>query len=138
MRYKAKIDFWIKISIYFTIAITVAPALYMPFDEVLIYILIILPMNIFFVWMLYGSYLEFRDEELYIKLGPIYGRVKYDNVKSISLIKSYHSSYAMTSKRVSIRVHNKTLIKGDLQVGPKNREEFFDELIRRCRNLDEN
>ena len=44
----------------------------------------------------------------------------------------------MTNKRVFIKVHNKTWIKGDIQVGPKEREEFVDELNRRCRNLDIN
>jgi hypothetical protein len=137
-RYEAKVDWWIKALIYFTVAITVAPAFFMPKGEVLIYILITLPINIFMLWLLYGAYLEFRDEELYIKLGPIYGRVKYDNIKSISFVKSYLSSYAMTNKRVYIKVHNKTWIKGDIQVGPKDREEFVDELKRRCRNLEEN
>jgi hypothetical protein len=138
MRYEAKIDSWIKILIYFTVAITVAPAFFMPSGEVIVYILIILPINIFLLWMLYDTYLEFRDEELYVKLGPIFGRVKYDNIKSISFVKSYLSSLAMTNKRVFIKVHHKTWIKGDIQVGPKEREEFVDELIRRCRNLDEN
>lgn len=138
MRYEAKVDFWIKILIYFTVAITVAPAFYVPPKEVLIYILITLPINISMLWILYGSYLEFRDEELYMKLGPIHGTVKYENIKSISLTKSYLSSYALTNKRVFIKVHKKTWIKGDVQVGPKDRQEFVDDLERRCRNLTQN
>ena len=59
--------------------------------------------------MLIGSYLELREEELFIKLGPIYGRVRYENIKSISLNSSWVSSWALTSKRVTIKVHNKTL-----------------------------
>ena len=137
MRYEAKIDTWIKLLLYSTIALMVFPMFFMPSDELLVFTLISLPFVIFVLWMLFGSYLEFREEELYIKLGPIYGRVKYDNIKSVSLSKSWVSSYAMTMKRVLIKIHNKTWIKGDIQVGPKEREEFIDELIRRCRNLDE-
>jgi len=137
-RYEAKVDVWIKLMIYFTVVIIVGSAVFVPPEEVFIYILFIIPTIILMLWLLYGSYLEFRDEELYIKLGPIFGRVKYDNIKSISLTKSYLSSYAMTNKRVFIKVHNKTWIKGDIQVGPKDREEFVDELTRRCRNLDNN
>ena len=137
-RYEAKVDVWIKLMIYFTVVIIVGSAVFVPPEEVFIYILFIIPTIILMLWLLYGSYLEFRDEELYIKLGPIFGRVKYDNIKSISLTKSYLSSYAMTNKRVFIKVHNKTWIKGDIQVGPKEREEIVDELNRRCRNLDIN
>lgn len=136
MRYEVKIDLWIKLLIYFTVVITLGPAIFIPKGEVLIYIIITLPICVFMLWMLYGAYLELKEDELYIKLGPIYGRVKYENIKSITLTKSYLSSYAMTNKRVFIKVHNKTWIKGDVQVGPKDREEFVDDLKRRCRNLD--
>ena len=136
MRYEAKIDLWIKILFYLTIALTTGPAFFMASEEVIIYLLITLPINIFVLWMMLGTYLEFREEELYVKLGPIYVRVKYDNIKSISLNSSWSSSYAMTMKRVTIKVHSKTWIKGDLQIGPKERIEFVDELTRRCRNLD--
>ena len=137
MRYDAKIDLWMKIMSYLTVAFTIGPAFLMPSGEVIIYLLFTLPINVFVLWMLYGSYLEFRDEELYIKLGPIYGRVRYDNIKSISLNRSWSSSYSLTLKRVFIKVHSKTWIKGDMQVGPINREEFIDKLTRRCKNLDE-
>jgi|LGOV01.1.fsa_nt_gb hypothetical protein len=136
MRYEAKIDFWIKILFYLTIGLTTGPVFFMPSEEVIIYVVITLPINIFVLWMMWGTYLEFREEELYVKLGPIYSRVNYDNIKSISLNSSWSSSYAMTMKRVTIKVHSKTWIKGDLQVGPKERIEFVDELTRRCRNLD--
>ncbi len=136
MRYEAKIDFWIKFLFYLTIALTLGPITIMPSKEIVIYVLITLPLNIFVLWLLLGTYLEFRDEELYIKLGPIYKKVKYDNIKSISKDRSWSSSYAMTMIRVTIKIHNKTWINGDLQIGPKNREEFIDELTRRCRNLD--
>ena len=113
MRYEAKIDNWIKITFYLAIVLTVGPAFFMPSGEIFVFILITLPINIFLLWMLFSSYHEFRDEELYIRLGPIYKRIKYDDIKSISLVKSYLSSYAMTNKRVLIKIHNKTWMKGD-------------------------
>lgn len=136
MRYEVKTDFWIKIMIYFVIVVTTGPAFFVPADEIYIYVLIIIPINAVMLWILYDAYLEFRDEELFVKLGPIHRKVRYDNIKSISLVKSYLSSYAMTNKRVYIKIHKKTWITGDIQVGPLNREEFIDELRRRCRNLD--
>lgn len=136
MRYEAKIDAWIKLLLYGSVVITLAPAFIMPNDEIIMYILITLPIAIFVLWMLYGSYLEFREDELFVKLGPIFSKIKYDNIKSISMTKSYLSSLAMTNKRVFIKVHNKTWVKSDVQVGPKDRAEFIDELTRRCRNLE--
>ena len=84
-RYEAKVDVWIKLMIYFTVVIIVVSAVFVPPEEVFIYLLFIIPTIILMLWLLYGSYLEFRDEELYIKLGPIFGRVKYDNIKFITL-----------------------------------------------------
>ena len=136
MKYEAKIDLWIKLMFYLTILIIIGPTFIMPSEEILPYILITLPVNITIMWMMFGSYIEFRDEELYIKLGPIYRRVKYDNIKSILPNSSWSSSYSMTMKRVSIKIHSKTWINSDLQIGPKNRLEFIDDLTRRCRNLE--
>lgn len=136
MKYEVKIDLWIKLLFYMSIVLIIGPIFTIPENEMLIFIIVTSPIIIFILWMLYGSYLEFRDDELYVKVGPIYKKEKYSNIKSISINTSWLSSYALTKKRVTIKIHNKTWKTNDFQVGPKNREEFVDELNRRCRHLE--
>lgn len=136
MRFEVKIDLWIRLLFYFSIGIIIFPAFMMPWDEIVFYILITAPINILLIWILMGSYLELGDEELYIKLGPIYRKISYKNIKSISFKQSWSSSWAFTKARVEIKVYNETFFKGNLQVGPKDRVSFTDSLTRYCRNLE--
>ena len=57
MKYKAKIDLWINVMFYLTVALTVVPMFTIPGDELLMYVLITSPINIFILWMLFGSYI---------------------------------------------------------------------------------
>ena len=43
---------------------------------------------------------------------------------------------AMTVNRIEIKEHDKGYIRGTTFIGPKDREEFFDELKRHCHNLE--
>lgn len=136
MRYNLKIDWWIRLIFYLTIGVLFVPVLFLEQKESFFYIAPIFPITVILLWFLFGSYYELKDDELYMKFGPFFGRVPYDNIKSVSLSNNWTSSWAMTMKRVSIKVRNKTTLKGDVQVGPLDTTEFMDELIRRCRNLD--
>jgi len=85
--------------------------------------------------MLFGSYYELREEVLFMRIGPISRKIRYDNIKSISFKKNWSSSWAMSYDRVSIELIHKTFLKSDVQVGPKEKVEFTDDLRRRCRNI---
>lgn len=136
MKYESRVDSWIKLLFYITILLLILPVITIPTDEVFFYLGSTLPIVGITLWILKGSYHIFEEEELLIKFGPFSTRVKYENIREISLNKNWMSSWALTSKRIAIKVHNKTFFKGDVQIGPMNREEFADELKRRCRNLD--
>lgn len=92
-------------------------------------------MAIIIVPLFYG-YTELTDEYLVIRLGVFRQRIKYEKIKSIKLCKNWLSSMAMTSKRIEIKEHKKGYVFGTTYIGPKNREEFFYELKRRCYNLE--
>lgn len=136
MKYSLKIDWWIKLLFYFSIVITIGPMIAIPQDEMIFYLLAVLPINIFLLWILFGSYYELKDDLLYLRIGPIFRRIKYENIKSLSYKRNWSSSMAMTMDRIYIEIHNKTMLKTDVQIGPTDKEEFMDDLKRRCRNLD--
>ena len=136
MKYDSRVDLWIKLLFYTATLLMVFPVFTVPGDEILFYLATTLPIVGITLWILKGSYNKFDEEELIVKLGPFSTKVKYENIKEISTSKNWMSSWALTNKRVAIKVHSKTFFKGNLQIGPMNREEFIDELKRRCRNLD--
>lgn len=135
MRYSAKIDLWIKLLFYFSIATIIFPVFTIPSEEMIFYLLAVLPITVFILWMLFGSFYEFKDEYLHLRIGPISRKITYDNIKSISNKRNWSSSMAMTNDRVFIELHHKTMFKSDVQVGPLDKEEFTDELRRRCKKL---
>jgi RNase P subunit RPR2 len=46
------------------------------------------------------------------------------------------SSMALSRKRIEIRQHDKNYISGTTMISPKNREEFYVQLKRKCKNLE--
>lgn len=93
-------------------------------------------MLIFLLWIYFGTYYEFREEYLFCKSGPFFENIKYDNIKSIKLTQNLFSSMALSSKRIEIRQHGKGYILGTTFISPMNRQEFINELIKRCKNLE--
>lgn len=136
MKYEAKTDAWIKIMYYATIILMLFPVFTVPSSEIFYYLISVVPVVVLVIWILLGSYYELREDEVFMKLGPIFGRVPYSNIKAVSLSSNWMSSWAMTSNKVEMKLYEKKLFKYNVQVGPIDREEFMDELIRRCRNLD--
>ncbi len=136
MKFKVKVDLWIKFIFYGSMCILIIPVFTMESTDLLIYLFSIVPISLFILWLLLGSYIELRDNEVFFKLGPIRGKIPYNDIKSVSLSNSWSSSWALTSKRVTIKIRSKTLLKGDVQIGPLNRNEFIDEITYRCKNLD--
>ena len=136
MKYKAKIDWWISLLLYGTNVLMIGLAFVTPPSVLLFYLLVCTPYVLLVFWLLWGSYYQLRDDEIYSKMGPFFSHIKYDLIKSVKLRKSILSSMAMTINRVEIQVHNKSYIRGTTFLGPKNREEFAAELKQRCKNLE--
>jgi len=136
MRYKNKVDWWIALIIVAVVFGYFPIVLVMPQDEQWIILLTMGVMAVITLPFLYG-YVELTDEELICRLGYIRYKVPYDKIKSVRLTTSFLSSMAMTTKRIEIREHNKSYIRGTTHIGPVDREEVYEELLRRCHYLEE-
>ena len=136
MREKAKIDLWILVLLWSMNILFIALVFVMPKDELWIYVLFVFPVVIMMIWILIGSYYELREDHLYMKIGPFFGRIKYENIKSLALKKTFLSSMSMSINRIEIKEHNKSYFRGTTYIGPQNREDFYEELKRLCRNLE--
>lgn len=136
MKYKAKIDWWIALLLHGSNVLMVSILFIDPSSQTWFYLLFVIPFVVLILWVLMGSYYQLNDDELYSKMGPFYSRIKYEKIKSLELKNNFLSSMAMTSKRIEIREHNKSYIRGTTFIGPVNREEFLEELKHRCKNLD--
>ncbi len=136
MKVKVRIDLWVSIILWLSCGIFAALAFVIPTSEIWVYLIFILPVLIIMVWILIASYYELQEDLLYMRIGPFFGRIRYENIKSLSLKKNLLSSMALSIYRIEIREHNKNYFWGTTQISPINREEFLEELKRRCYNLE--
>jgi len=136
LRIKSAIDWWISILFWSVVLLLLFSFYYIPEDEQVIGYITVIPMLIFLLWIYFGTYYEFREEYLFCKSGPFFEKIKYDNIKSIKLTQNLFSSMALSSKRIEIRQHGKGYILGTTFISPMNRQEFINELIKRCKNLE--
>ena len=136
MRVKAAVDIWIKVILYFASAILVAGVLFVPHDDLLLYLIIVMPLLTFLLWIFFGTFYELREEYLYCRSGPFFEKIYYDKIRSAKLSRNLLSSMALSRKRIEIRQHGKGYITGTTMISPVNREEFLKQLLAKCKNLE--
>lgn len=88
----------------------------------------------FMLWIWFGTYYEFRDTHLAVRLGPFFENIQYEKIFSIRKFKSMASSMALSSEMIELR-HGKNYITGTTYISPVNRDEFITELRSRCPNI---
>lgn len=136
MKYKAKVDAWIKIVFYLCVVGTLPLIFTVPENEMWIMLVIMGPIDLLLLWILWGCHYELTPEYIRIVVGPFRQKIYYDKIKSYREVKSWLSSMALTSDRIEIRVHNKSFMMGTTHIGPEDKMKFMDELRRRCHNLE--
>lgn len=134
MRYEAKKDWVIGAAVWGSVLITLAAVLITPgpytFYSAGPASLIIA----FVLWIYFGTYYELQDDYLYARSGPFVEKIYYDKIIEIKKCANLFSSMALCRERLLIRTTRKS-IAGLTYISPVNREEFFNELKKRCKNL---
>jgi len=133
---KVKIDLWISLLLWGSNIFFIVIGFTIPVNEIWIYLLSIVPMVGLIVWILIGSYYILKEDLIYMRLGPFFWRIKYDNIKSLRLTTNWLSSMALSIYRIEIIEHNKGYFRGTTMISPVDREAFLEELKRRCYNLE--
>lgn len=137
MRVKSEVDRWFQILIY-SIIVIIFTSLAMAPKEAILGLTSAFLVTTFLLWILWGTYYEMREEYLFCKSGPFFEKIPYEKIKSASLCQNRFSSMALSSKRIEIRQYGKGYILGTTMISPLNREEFLQQLLSRCNNLDKN
>ncbi len=133
---KAKIDLWVGAILWGSVGIYLVVLFFIPSEELLVWVIFVLPVLILMLWILLSSFYELKEDHIYMRIGPFFSRVKYENIKSIELKTNILSSMALSTKRIEIRQHNKSYIRGTTYIAPVNREDFIEEMRIRCFNLE--
>jgi hypothetical protein len=135
MKVKSEVDLWFQLIVGTTIIIMIATSLFVPANERWMMFIITIPMTIFMLSLLISTWYELRDDHLYCVSGPFREKIYYDKIKQVKLTENMLSSMALSRKRIEIRQHKKNYFMGTTMISPTNREEFYIQLKRRCRNL---
>ncbi len=96
-----------------------------------------LPVIALLLWIYFGTYYELRDEYLYCRCGPFSEKITYPKIKSVKLSRNMLSSMALSLDRIEVKQHGKGYVLGTTYISPENREQFMNELISRCKNLNQ-
>lgn len=135
MKIKAKIDIWISLLIWMVILIIIVSTLLVPKEARMMVFLLGVPVNLFLLWIYFGTYYVLEKDHLLCKSGPFGEKIYYDKIKSLRLCNNMLSSMALSRDRIEIKQHGKGYISGTTYISPINRTEFIQELMKRCKKL---
>ena len=136
MKVKSEVDLWFQLIVIMTIIITITPIFLIPSEQRWMMTIVAVPTAGFLLWLLFDTWYELRDDHLYCVSGPFKEKIPYEKIKSVSLSENMLSSMALSRKRIEIRQHKKNYIMGTTMISPVNREDFYVQLKRRCKNLE--
>lgn len=138
----SRIDWWMHATVWLVTVVMVGLFVMMFGDtEVSLFFngvfAVIIFATILFLFSIYlATYYVLEDEYIFIRSGPLKKIIRYESIKSVKLSRNALSSMALSSNRIEIREYDKSYMKGTTLISPVNREEFFVELKRYCKNLE--
>jgi len=136
-RIEVKRDLWITLFIGLILAVFVMSILIVPASERFIIIVMVIPVTIFLGWLYFGTYYVFEEKALICKSGPFIEKIQYEKIRSLKLCENFMSSMALSRERIEIKQHGKGYVTGTTYISPVDRQQFLNELKKRCPNLDE-
>jgi len=135
MRFKSKMDGWFKAVVWLTDLMIVTAFIFIPEEDRLIGFVIGIPMIGLMLWIYFGSYFELRDTYLLCKVGPFAHKIHYNKVTSAITGEGILTSMALSKQHIEIIQSGKGFILGTTYISPERREEFMEELQKRCPRL---
>lgn len=135
MKFPSKKDWWLGLILWGAISYGAYISTYALLTEKadLLGILITAVINLvligFISWLWFTTYYILEEKELIIRSGPINKRIPYHEISSAHKTLNPLSSPALSLKRINI-----TYQFGMALISPKNRDEFLQELSKRCPN----
>lgn len=137
MKYEVKKDAWIVLIMVSSLLIVGYVFFLVPQEEqTTVIISFVLLSLVTLPFILIGGY-ELQDQELFIRIGFITKRIKYEDIKSVKEARGGTGGYALSMDRVRIKVHNKGPAFGSFDISPKDKEEFIYNLKMKCPNIEE-
>ena len=134
MRYYSARSLGFGILLWGVMIILLASVAIVPESIRLLTVILSLAVCAFMLWIWFGTYYEFRETCLALRMGPFFENIKYGKIFSLRKFKGMASSMALSSEMIELR-HGKNYITGTTYISPVNRDEFIDELSSRCPNL---
>lgn len=134
MKYKMKVDMWVRVILYVILLSFFTLIFIVPKEEIIVIVIVTLILAIIIIPLFY-TYYELRNEYLFIRISIFTKKIPYDKIESLKFCKNWKSRSPMTKERIEIKEHDKGFIRGTTYVGPKNRNDMYTELEKRCCNL---
>ncbi len=86
------------------------------------------------LWLFYGISYTFRDDCLIVRGGPFRSRIPYDEITKVASAKDLWMGYRLLMSDDAIEIFYKQAIMGSVKISPVEKEQFMDELNKRCKH----
>ena len=129
-------DIYVSMGFLFIFLVFIMSVLIVPAEERLGLIVLLIPVIVFLGWLYFGTYYIFEETRLVCQSGPFREKIPYERIKALRLCENMMSSMALARKRIEIKQHGKGYVTGTTYISPVDRESFYEELKRRCPNLE--
>ena len=131
MKYKSKIDWWMKLTFWGFTAITLW-LIYLLFfgerdAEIIIVAIIFIIFELFLMIPLYfGTYYRLDDKELFVRCWIIKERIPYNSIVSMKETRTpWSSSAALSLDRLEIKYTKNKRWPSSTLISPKDKQEFM-------------
>ena len=138
MKFKVKIDWWVKLVFYGISLALIIPLFYMgelQSEERLIILfsvilteLIILPIPMFATYV-------FKEDRILLRLGYVFMRIKYEDILEVNETKRIPTNNSFALSVDALEIIKSSGIINRLVVSPQDKESFIYELKSRSKNL---
>ena len=143
MTFKAKRDrFFTKLILIAVLLMAVAtlwPAVYELFyslqtDWVAVWIMcgLFIIFSGFIIWIWLDIEYILYDEYLFVRGGLFRSRIPYGQITSIQETKNVFFGYRILSSKDALEIYYKTGLLGSVIISPENKDQFIEELRKRC------
>ncbi len=131
MKFISKRDWWISVLMLAIFIYFIGMSLLNEFS--IIIRVVFLFSGILVLWIYNATFYVLSKDYLLLRCGPLKVKIHYKDIESIKATKNLISSIALSTDKLKIKIKGKRF--GVVYISPLNKEEFINELSKKCDEL---
>lgn len=136
MKERSKIDLVHALALTIVVGISLYGVIKADADTHFVMYVVLFLLNGFLISLFVLNSYELKAKTIVIRFGPMKESIYYDRIRELSIVENYWSSMALSKKRIKIRQFYKDTFITNTYISPRNFDEFYKQLKKRCKHLE--